>query len=855
MNLLRFLVCIPTMQSFGIITVCLVFAMSALGQEGTASRPEQLPAVEVEAPSQSQRNISAKSSASADGFGYAQPVPSGLPFSDYSLTSGEVVSATGSTANLATVPSAISVVENRGIYSLGKEGLSDVVSGQAGVWSSGFAGNPFDAPIVVRGFSNESTNRVGILMDGVNLNLPRQEANTNFIFPELIERVEVTRGDAVIPLGDKSIGGAINVIVKKPRQNPGLFFGAEAGSWGTDREWAGVNLVRDTLAAGIFLGRYSQEGWRIYYGNNKWEEPFRRPGPWSLYNVQGSLNWKITPRLTFDLSCLISDQRLGNYSAIDKAKWDRRDIRDIQFDVNGGRPFDDFPEERWDRMTIARLLYEGGLLGNLEITGTGRRYDRSIRNLFTWTIASDQRWTDFQFLLNYYRTDRYRFIRNDLTLKNELADGRFVRESRGINLDMLTYDAGFTEIGFTRVGSVSTPFNFAPTYLYAQAQPNGLGHSSEQNGDRQSLSYSVINQTRLWDRLIIGLGYRIENYDLKDLYSQNAALAPSRGRQDFKKSASQYSLGFVYDRELGSNVYYRHSRTYRFPNFDDMINLAYPYAFAHPSPVWQLQPEEGTLKEYAVRHWFTSNIYTGVTYYELDMDNEIYFGPDPALAGTRSRNLNVPQVSHSGVEVEAMARITPGWTLKGNYTKQKVIFRSNWQATDPFRRTTEDKWLTLDPAEMANISLAYENKEWGFSALLAYHYVGTRYMVNDIFNQWPDLEPAKWGDIAFSQTVFEGMTTLYFGVNNVSDRQYAIQGSIATIYPPPTYAATEVQTWWPNAGRTYYFGMRTSTDFHRMRLPSTDDLRRMQNRLYGTLNRGADSFSQTSSWIRGFVGL
>lgn len=826
----------------------------ANAQEGTPSRPEQLPAVEVEAPAQSQRNISAGSSTSAGGFGYGQPMPSGLPFSDYSLTSGEVVSATGSAANLATVPSAISVVENKGIYSLGKEGLSDVVSGQPGVWSSGFAGNPFDAPIVVRGFSNESTNRVGILMDGVNLNLPRQEANTNFIFPELIERVEVTRGDAVIPLGDKAIGGAINVIVKKPRQNPGLFFGAEAGSWGTDREWVGVNLVRDSLAAGIFLGRYSQEGWRIYYGNNRWEEPFRRPGPWSLYNVQGSVNWKITPRLTFDISGLISDQRLGNYAAIDKARWDRRDIRDIQFDVNGGRPFDDFPEERWDRMTIARLLYEGGVLGNLEITGTGRTYDHSIRNLFTWTIASDQRWTDYQLLLNYSRTDRYGFIRNDLTLKNEHANGRFVRESRGINLDMLTYDVGFTEIGFTGVGFVSTPFNFVPTYLYAQAQPNGLGHSSEQNGDRQSLSYSVINQTRLWDRLIIGLGYRIENYDLKDLYSQNAALAPSRGRQDFKKSASQYSLGFVYDTELGSNVYYRHSRTYRFPNFDDMINLAYPYTFAHPSPVWQLQPEEGTLKEYAVRHWFTSNIYTGVTYYELDMDNEIYFGPDPALAGAFSRNLNVPQVSHSGVEVEAMARITPGWTLRGNYTKQKVIFRSNWQSTDPLRRTTEDKWLTLNPAEMANLSLAYENKEWGFSALLAYHYVGTRYMVNDIFNQWPDLEPAKWGDIAFSQTVFEGMTTLYFGVSNVSDRQYAIQGSMATIYPPPTYAATEVQTWWPNAGRTYYFGMRTSTDFHKMRLPSTDDLRRMQRRLYGSVQSGLDGVNGWGARIRNLGG-
>jgi len=710
MNYLRNLICMRPMQVLGVIAMGLIVAASAQGQESSPGQLERLPAVEVEAPARSARSLS-DSSTSGGGFGYGQPVPSGMPFSDYGLTSGEVVSATGTPSNLAAVPAAISVVENRGIYSLGKEGLSDVVSGQPGTWSSGFAGNPFDSPIVVRGFSNESTNRVSILMDGVNLNVPRQEANTNFIFPELIERVELTRGDAVIPLGDKAIGGAVNVIVKKPRQNPGFFFGAEAGSWGTDREWAGVNLVRDTLAAGIFLGRYSQEGWRIHYGNNAYEEPFRRPGPWSLYNVQGSLNWKITPRLTFDISCLISDQRLGNYSTIDKARWDRRDIRDVQFDIYGGRPFDDFPEERWDLMTIGKLLYQGGALGNLEITATGRTYDRSVRQLFSATIASDQRWTDSQLLLNYSRTDRYGFVRNDLTLISQNLSGRFVRESRGVGLTMTTYDGSYNQVGFTGVGSVATPFNGTPTYLYAYAQPGGLGHSSAQRGNRQSLSYAIINSLRFWDRLIIGVGYRVENYSLTGLYCQNANYAPTWARQDFKKSASQYSIGFVYDKELGSDVYYRHSTPYRFPNFDDMINLTYPYSFSHPSPLWLLQPEDGTLRECAIRHWFTPNIYTGVTYYELDMNNEIYWGPDPAYAGNYSRNLNVPMISHSGVEIEAMARLTPSWTLKGNYTKQRATFGTNWQPNDPLRRSTEDKWLTLDPTEMANVSLAYENKD------------------------------------------------------------------------------------------------------------------------------------------------
>jgi iron complex outermembrane receptor protein len=275
-----------------------------------------------------------------------------------------------------------------------------------------------------------------------------------------------------------------------------------------------------------------------------------------------------------------------------------------------------------------------------------------------------------------------------------------------------------------------------------------------------------------------------------------------------------------------------------------MINLGYPPTIwgGNPDPIWLLDPEEGTLQEYAIRHWFTRNIYAGLTYYEMDMDNEIYWGPDPAypLVPFSNRNLNVPLVSHSGLELEAFARLTPRWTLKGNFTKQKVIFRSNWQPFDAQRRTTEDKWLTENPAQMVNLSLAYENKEWGFSALLSYHYVGTRFMINDIFNEWPDLETAKWGDIAFSQTFFDDVATLYFGVNNVSDLQYALQG---TLYGKPL--------WYPNAGQTFYFGVKANTDFDRMRLPTAADLSRMQQRLYGAASEGLGAMANIRGWIRG----
>ena len=793
----------------------LMVVPEALAQQ--TDQAEELAPVTVEPPAEDERRISARTGQSDRGFGGDGPAPSGQPFSDYSLTPSEVVSPTGRTTNLSKVHSAVSVIESTGISGQGKAGLSAILQGTPGLWTSSFNGNVFDAAIAMRGFANESPNRVSLLSDGVPMNIPRQEFNSNFIFPELIERVEVLRGDGTVQFGNKAIGGAVNVILKKPRQHPGTFIGAEAGSWGTNREWAGVNFVRNSIAFGIFMGRYAQEGWRTHYGMNEWDEPVPRPGPWSLYNVYGSFNWKITPRLTFDLSHLISDQRVGTTGPIDEFRWARRDTRDVGFDPPSwgymGRPFDDFPEERRDNLTIGKLTYDGDWLGQLEISATSRLYDRSYRRV-SWGSATDIRWTDYALLLKYTRSDEWQFIQNALTLGNDHFDGRINQEQR-------TIDTG-------PYGSVDR-----------------LTHNGRVWVDRTSLSYYLINQTTLWERIVAGLGYRIENYDLVDIWSQTGSGSLVQGRIDNVQSASQYSLGLIYDKELGSSLYYRHSRNYRFANFDDMVNLyvSYPY---HPDPLWLIDPEEGTLKEFGIRHWFTPNIFLSAIYYELDMDSEIFWGPDPSTAPTyASRNLNVRDISHAGLELEAMVRITPRWTLAGNYTRQKVHFRSDWQPNAPSPETVAGKLLPLNPSDMGHLTLKYESKSWGFSGLVSGHYIGSRYRIDDIFNEWPELEGERWGDIAFSQSFFGGLTRLYFGVNNFSDRQISLQGRVST-YNDPGYELFR----WSNPGRTWYFGMESGLDFDRMRLPTTSDLRRMQARLYGALDQGASPFTAMGSWFR-----
>ncbi|AFM28040.1 outer membrane receptor protein [Desulfomonile tiedjei DSM 6799] len=806
--------------------LCLLFVFAVLlaieapltiAQEVTPS--QQLERVEVEPP---ERRPTSGSAGTGQGFGYDQPIPGGQERSDFPLTSSQVVSPTGRVANLATVPSAITVVENQGITAQGRTGIVDMATTAPGTYAGGYStANMFNAQIGMRGFAATpaSINRTAIILEGRNMEIPRSEANTGFLFPEIIDRAEVMRGDGTVQFGNKAIGGSINILLKKPRQNPGTYFGVEGRSWYGQREWAATNLVRGPVAAGIFCGMYSEQGFRVYGGDGQSEEFVGRPGPWELYNVIPSLNWKITPRLTFDVTYVYSKERMAAPDDVRLDRWDRRDTRD----VSKGRA-DGGADERVDKNVLLNLYYDGGRLGSFEVKGFQRYYDTAS---YSYLFASDFgreaqfiRWADSGLSLKYTRTDQYRFVRNDLTLGSDLYDGFYGRGAKEIS------------------GSGTT------------ASPYSLIFKNETSTYRESLGYYVINQMRFWDRLIFGLGYRIENYEFKDLYFQNRQGTGRVGqRYPMNKSAAFYSLGLVYDRELGSNIYCKHSRTYRFPTISEMINTGRT-STSHPNSIYFLQPEEGTLEEAGIRHWFTPNIYASLIYYELEMDNEILGDWDVRLSPPRRWNANVPLVAHDGIEFEGLVRLTPRWTLNGNYTRQRVYYRTDSINPRDFSQgRLTDKWVPPNPGEMCNLWLSYDNTDWGFSASIHYRYVGKRYFQGDDFNVARDLDEVKTADLAVSQTFFDGLTTLYFGIQNINDLQY----SLASYYY--LSSGVPVYQFYPNAGRTYYLGLKTSLDFDKMKVPSGADLQRMQERLYGAVGSGVDSLTGVSARIRGLMSL
>ena len=817
-----------------------VFGLPVMAQ-GTGTSQE-LERVDVEPP---ERQVRTSLSSGNRGFGYDQPIPSGQERSDFPLSPSQVVSPTGRVANLATVPSAITVVENTGINAQGRTDLRDFLRGVPGVTvglSNGGTGNPY---IGMRGFDGigPAAQRIAFVFEGRNMETPRGDPQVDFVFPEIIERLEVMRGDGTIQFGNKAIGGSINILLKKPRQNPGLYFGTEASSWNGERHWVSANVVRGPWAMGVFGGYYYNQGFRVYEGELETfagtpyqpREYVTRPGPWEFLNIVASANWKITPRLTLDFTYNVARQRLVLPDYVPDDRWYRRDIRNVSKE-RGDSP----PDDRWDKIAILKLLFSGDSMGNLEAIANNRYWDvRKYDGLFSVSQGNDiklSRWDDNQLSLRYFRTDSYTPLRNDLTLGYDLRHG-FVGFEKKLVQGSITGSSAQK----TQTGLVKSPI---------------LRHKDASSAYRESLAYYLVNQTRLWDRVIVGLGYRLEGYELKDVYYDKIASAipnpvqirVAGRRLGWQKSASQWSINVVYDRELGSDLYYRHSRTYRFPAFSEFQNQTSATGEFHPEPLFYVGPEEGTLDEYGIRHWFTPQIYVSVIYYRLDMDNQIMREWDTTLPNPLLWTANVPFVSHDGLECEGIFQITPRWSVKGTFTKQKVIFRSDNIKRGNFRvgRLT-DKWVGPSPSQMYDVALIYDNKDWGFSTEVDYYFQSKSYYQADDLNAGRDTEEIKLLNLAVSQVFLDGLVTVYGGIKNLTDA--TIMG--ATLYAYPTTALYPTYQQWPEPGRTYYGGVKANLDLNQIKVPTGADLQRIQQRLYGRLADGLNVIQGAGQWVTG----
>ena len=188
-----------------------------------------------------------------------------------------VVTATRDEVPIEQVGSSITVVTAREIEQKQVKTAADVLRSVPGLDVVRSGGLGSTSSIYLRGANPEHTL---VLLDGMVMNNP-SSAKGVFDFAHLpasgIERIEILRGPQGTLYGSSAIAGVINIITKQGDGKHRAYVSAEAGSFGTARETAGLSGGFDKLQYAFSATRVDSDGISsasTKYGNHE-KDPYQ----------------------------------------------------------------------------------------------------------------------------------------------------------------------------------------------------------------------------------------------------------------------------------------------------------------------------------------------------------------------------------------------------------------------------------------------------------------------------------------------------------------------------------------------------------------------------------------------------
>lgn len=200
------------------------------------------------------------------------------------------------------VPVAISAFTAKTIERQGITDLTDIGKFVPNLNITGFSAghtssqNPFIRGIGLQDHLITTEPGVGVYVDGVYLG---RQVGQNWSLAN-IERVEVLRGPQGTLYGRNSIGGAINIITRKPGDKPGGKVSLTAGSRGRLNGDVYADMpVSDEFAMSFSLAYQRRDGLGDFFNI---EDPSKDVG--ELQDVSGriAMQWKPTDKLSFLLT-------------------------------------------------------------------------------------------------------------------------------------------------------------------------------------------------------------------------------------------------------------------------------------------------------------------------------------------------------------------------------------------------------------------------------------------------------------------------------------------------------------------------------------------------------------------------
>jgi iron complex outermembrane receptor protein len=177
-----------------------------------------------------------------------------------------IITAQRRATNLQSTPIALTAVTSAKLEARGAEDLSNLAGIAPNVQFEGSAplsGGSFNATVFIRGIGQNDSSvfsdpGVGIYLDGVYLG----RSSGSILDLADIERVEVLRGPQGTLFGKNAIGGAVNVISKRPGDEFEANVSLTGGSYDRlDAIGTVSGPITDKLKARVTVGKFNRDGY------------------------------------------------------------------------------------------------------------------------------------------------------------------------------------------------------------------------------------------------------------------------------------------------------------------------------------------------------------------------------------------------------------------------------------------------------------------------------------------------------------------------------------------------------------------------------------------------------------------
>jgi iron complex outermembrane receptor protein len=621
-----------------------------------------------------------------------------------------VVTATRDSEKERQVPYNVSVITGEDIQQSNAQDAADLLRTVPGVTVANNTANPKGSSVDIRGFGEAGSLNTLVLVDGRRVNqIDISSTDWSQIPLDQIERIEVIRGGGSVLYGDNAVGGVVNIITKQGKGKPSVQAEALGGSYG-------LNIQRASSQGSLGDFRYT------VHARHENTAGFRDNGFYEAKDFGGSIGYNLGDVLRIDLSTNYHDDRYGMPGALteqDLLSMDRDDTV---------HPDDKGETKDWFVKLGPELDLKQG--GRFSLGFAYRKRETGAKSYYFIGPITREWGTLTNDIPTFSVNPQWVWEKDISTFHNKLIVG----------LDYYHADSN-SEYHDTGMGDPASNFLSSDTEVQRDA---GAVYFYD--------NFSILKE------LIFSCGYRYEqvNNDFtgSSYDSFSGTWATFAGTSTYHLHAWEAGLTYLFLEN--SKVYGRISSSYRYPAIDE-------YFSAWSGLNTLLKPQKGITYEVGVDHYFTKTVRSGLTFFWMELDDEIYYNP---LGGPFSfgANENYGKTRHWGIELSTEAKPWSWLKLWANYTYTEAKIRGGQYSGNEIPGVPNHKMsfgIGVAPLEGLAIDI------WA-------NYVGARRFIGDQPNIFPKLDDYITANAKVSYTW--RFITAYIGVNNIFNEKYSEYG-------------------------------------------------------------------------------